>query len=595
MNDARKTKRQLIEELVATRQQLLGVADERLQKAHDVLEEQVAERTAGLRAANERLRRVIAGREQAENQLQEAKAELERRVHERSAELHQSETHYRQLLENLPIGVVHTSPDGDVLYHNPYARDMMGYSEEDYASLRTEDVYVHPEDREYLRRDMEAKGEHTYEYQLRRKDGRPIWVRGTTRAVRDGQGQITQYQGIAEDITLQKKERARQTALHRVRDEVWRMQGEDGMENVLRAVRDELLALEIPFQYCGFNIIGTGSPEPTVRRYIAGRTGSIGSWRVMPLDRADPIAQSWRAARVHYRRDLGKKDPYHERAEIEARCSCPVRAVVDIPFSHGTLALNSDRPDPFSEQDIELLHGFTVVLSEGYRRLEDLQQLERRNQELAQSQQRHELATQAGRVGAWDWNLDTGEIYVDPNLKAMLGYQDDEIRNHLDDWGSHVHPEDTPRVMEAAEAHLRGETPTYEIAHRVLHRDGSLRWFLARGTAFRDADGRAYRVVGTDTDVTEQRRLEGERETLGRLSQRLSESRSLEQIGRVVAIESRQLFDHDALFLAIRDSSRERMVPLFCEDTPSGANQPREYLDPQPVQSDATRRVLAGN
>ena len=502
----------------------------------------------------------------------------------------------RQLVENLNIGIVHTDPGGKILYHNPYARTMMGYEKKDYANLRTEDIYVRLEDREELVKSLETKGEHTYEYQLRRKDGQSIWVRGVTRAVRDRQGNIAHYQGFVEDITRQKKEEARQTALRRVRDEVWRMQGEDDIEKVLKAVRDELFVLEIPFRYCAFNIIETGPPEPTVRRRsIASRIGSIGDWRIVSLDRDGPIAQSWFTSQVYYRPDLQAEDLYQERANIEAVCSSPVRAVIDIPFSHGTLALNSDRPSPFSKQDLALLQGFADILSEGYRRLGDLQRLERRNQELAQSQQRHELATQAGQVGVWDWNVDTGEIFVDPNLKAMLGYRNNEIRNHLDDWGGRIHPDDAPQVMEAAEAHLRGETPVYEIAHRMVHKDGSVRWFLARGTAFRDADGQAYRVVGTDTDITEQRRVEEERKALQRLSQRLTESLSLQQIGRIVADESRQLFDHHAFILAMCDVARQGMVALLCEDTPAGADRPREYfIEPRLQQNSAISRILAG-
>ncbi len=127
---------------------------------------------------------------------------------------------------------------------------------------------------------------------------------------------------------------------------------------------------------------------------------------------------------------------------------------------------------------------------------------------LRESEQRYALATSAGQVGVWDWDLETGEIYVDPVLKAMLGYQDHEIRNHLDDWGAHVHPDDAERVMAAAQAHLEGQTPYYEVAHRMVHKDGSTRWFLARGTAIRDAEGNAYRVVGTDTDITERKEME---------------------------------------------------------------------------------------
>jgi PAS domain S-box-containing protein len=122
---------------------------------------------------------------------------------------------------------------------------------------------------------------------------------------------------------------------------------------------------------------------------------------------------------------------------------------------------------------------------------------------LTKSEKRYSMAATAGSVGIWDWNVDTNDIYVDPNLKAILGYADHEIRNHLDDWGKLVHPDDGDLVMAEADKHFQGLTPRYEVVHRMLHKDGSIRWFLARGTAIRDESGKPLRVLGTDTDVTE--------------------------------------------------------------------------------------------
>lgn len=129
---------------------------------------------------------------------------------------------------------------------------------------------------------------------------------------------------------------------------------------------------------------------------------------------------------------------------------------------------------------------------------------------LRRSEERYFLATAAGDVGVWDFDLDSGEIYVDPRLKAILGYQDDEIRNHIDEWGALVHPDDTDAVMKAVDVYLAGGTPVYEIEHRMLHKDGSERWFLARGSAIRDGTGHAFRMVGTDTNITERKKVEAQ-------------------------------------------------------------------------------------
>ncbi len=126
-------------------------------------------------------------------------------------------------------------------------------------------------------------------------------------------------------------------------------------------------------------------------------------------------------------------------------------------------------------------------------------------QALRTTEERYKRAIEAGKVGVWDWNLETDETYVALDLKGLLGYEDHEIRNHLDDWSKHVHPDDMEQVMTAIEAHVRGETPQYELEHRMLRKDGSVRWVLARGIVIRDEKGKPVRVAGTDTDITERK------------------------------------------------------------------------------------------
>ncbi|MBW3584861.1 MAG: PAS domain S-box protein [Cyanobacteria bacterium 0813] len=125
-----------------------------------------------------------------------------------------------------------------------------------------------------------------------------------------------------------------------------------------------------------------------------------------------------------------------------------------------------------------------------------------------QRTQWYELAVSAGKVGVWDWNLETDEIYIAPSLKAWLGYQEAEIPNRMENWASHVHPDDRVAVEEAVKAYLEGVTEIYEVEHRMLRKDGSTCWILARGSAIRSASGKACRLTGTDTDITERKLTE---------------------------------------------------------------------------------------
>lgn len=127
---------------------------------------------------------------------------------------------------------------------------------------------------------------------------------------------------------------------------------------------------------------------------------------------------------------------------------------------------------------------------------------------LRHNQDRYVLATTAGAVGVWDWNLEANEIHIDLQLKSMLGYEENEIGTRLDDWGRLVHPDDADAVWAATRACIDGETEDLQHEHRMLRKDGTVRWFLARGSVLRGPDGVAYRMVGTDTDITDRKRAQ---------------------------------------------------------------------------------------
>lgn len=142
--------------------------------------------------------------------------------------------------------------------------------------------------------------------------------------------------------------------------------------------------------------------------------------------------------------------------------------------------------------------------------------LKQRGEALRLSQERLELATMAGNVGVWDWNIETDEIYIDPILKAQLGYGEFEIQNRLNHWYALIHPADRENVMAAIKAHLEGLAPQYEIEYRRLHKDGSICWFLSRGIAISNEQNKPYRMTGTDTNITERKLIEEKLARLGR-------------------------------------------------------------------------------
>jgi diguanylate cyclase (GGDEF)-like protein/PAS domain S-box-containing protein len=127
---------------------------------------------------------------------------------------------------------------------------------------------------------------------------------------------------------------------------------------------------------------------------------------------------------------------------------------------------------------------------------------------LAESEERYALALRGANDGIWDWDLRSGRFYCSPRGKELLGYAPEEMQDAIGEWIGRVHPDDRAALRAGLDAHVAGETAQFESEHRLRARDGSYRWMLARGLAVRDAAGRATRVAGSLTDITERKRIE---------------------------------------------------------------------------------------
>jgi len=129
---------------------------------------------------------------------------------------------------------------------------------------------------------------------------------------------------------------------------------------------------------------------------------------------------------------------------------------------------------------------------------------------LRESEERYALATRGTNDGLWDWDLNTNTVYFSPRWKSMLGYQEKEIGNTVEDWFNLVHPQDVDRLKATIASHLQAQTPHLEQEYRILHKDGVYRWMLSRGLAVRNRDGKPYRVVGSQADITANKVTEAE-------------------------------------------------------------------------------------
>jgi PAS domain S-box-containing protein len=156
---------------------------------------------------------------------------------------------------------------------------------------------------------------------------------------------------------------------------------------------------------------------------------------------------------------------------------------------------------------------------------------ERAEAALRASEERYAMAIRCANEGLWEWDLKTGLAYYARNWKALLGYADDEIGQRQAEWTDRIHPEDRDAVLTLLNAHIAGETDSFQSDHRLLHKDGAHRWFLARGQLVRSASGAPYKLVALNTDITARKRAE---QILLGIANGLSQPRGEEFFNRLV-------------------------------------------------------------
>lgn len=126
-----------------------------------------------------------------------------------------------------------------------------------------------------------------------------------------------------------------------------------------------------------------------------------------------------------------------------------------------------------------------------------------------ESRERFSLALRGANDGLWDWDLETDEVYYSPRWKSMLGYEEDELKNHLSTWTSLVHSADKDRALIKVQDYLDGRANSFEIELRMHHKEGHDVFVLSRAFLLnRKSDNKPIRLVGTHVDITERKKSE---------------------------------------------------------------------------------------
>ena len=371
----------------------------------------------------------------------------------------------RELVGNLREGVYISTLAGRILDANPAFLAIVGVPTiEQLDQYTVYDLLADPAQRaselELLSREGAVR---EFEFLIRRPDGQVRAVLDACHATRDPESGETLFHGILVDITDRKADEARLERWFSL------------LRATLESTADGILVVDHAGKIVSFN-----------RKFVE-------MWHVpgelLAAGDDHQVLQHVVSQLMHPTRFIAK---------VEELYADPEATSVDVlEFKDGRVFERYSQPQRIGGSSVGRVWSFR-----------DVTERDRASVRLRDSEERYALAARGANDGLWDWNLATNEVYYSPRWKGMLGASDAEIGSAPDDWLTRVHPEDAERFRADIASHVAGHSHQLENEHRIRHRDGHYRWVLCRGVAVRDALGKAYRMAGSLTDITERKSAE---------------------------------------------------------------------------------------
>lgn len=181
---------------------------------------------------------------------------------------------------------------------------------------------------------------------------------------------------------------------------------------------------------------------------------------------------------------------------------------------------------------------------------------------LQRSEERLRMASEAGGVGLWEWNIQTAELFWSDRTKQIFGISGDDPIT-MDDFLEIIHPEDRERTRTLIKNALVASHDThFSNEHRVLVH-GSTKWVISLGETFFDENGHALRMSGTVIDITEHKRAELKAAQLRDLGSQLAKAITLQQLAEVIKDFATQSLGAQAVSIHCRrahDSSQDLIL-----------------------------------
>jgi PAS domain S-box-containing protein len=388
---------------------------------------------------------------------------------------------------------------------------------------------THPDDRgtghvtEFMRALQSGARDYRADFRVVWPDGRVRMMHSRGTIHRDATGRLIEAIGTVQDVTERRLAEARIRQLNRV----YAMLG--GISESLVREKDPDTALaaacRITVNTGGFLMAWIGILDDGGRLQIRAHAGADGGV-VSVLERlirdAPPAGCRFTADAVRLGRhticDNIASDPDTATWRDEA-LRRQYRSMAALPLVRdgrpvGVFNIYASEPDVFDEQEVRLLDDVANDISFAL-------ELLRRDVERRQAEERFRLVVENIREVFWISDA-TGTLeFVSPAYETIWGRPLGDLHDLSVTFLDTVHPDDRPRIDRMIRQQL--ETGATDETFRILRPDGTVRWIRSRSFPVFNQAGELERVVGTTTDVTEQRQLE----------EQFRQAQKMESVGRL--------------------------------------------------------------
>ena len=427
------------------------------------------------------------------------------------AELTESEAHFRDSFESTSVGMAQAELlTGRLLRVNHCFCEIVGYAETELIGHTFVD-FTHPEDREsnfaaFLALSRGEIARYQVEKRYIRRSGETVWV---DISVNRASAAAARSIAVVQDIT-QRKRAEGQLRLQNDRLQLLAK----AAEQLLVAGEPRVMIRELfatVQHYLGLDGYISYSVDDSGQALVLEASAGIAAECVPDYERLSfgqaicgRVAQTRTPKLIERLQD--SNDP-----NVALAKQAGFRAYVCHPLLIGdrllgTLSFGSKHRDSFEPDEIESMRTVSHYVAMAKERLRLLEQARAQAEHLTQSEDRLRLALDASRSGVWDLDFVRNRAVVSQSFRALHGIAADEAVTYRK-WLARLNKQDRQRLRRYTAALFR-EGGEFNFEYRIRHPDGGERWLAAVGRVVRDAQQKAVRLIGVDTDITARKRFE---------------------------------------------------------------------------------------